>query len=80
MAFKSNKNDSRYDYILNRAVKYASGLPLAFEVVGSNLFGKSIAECESLLDKYGRIPPEDIQKILKVSFDMLWTRNKRMSF
>ena len=48
MAFKSNKNDSRYDYILNRAIKYASGLPLALEVVGSNLFGKNIAECESL--------------------------------
>ena len=71
VAFKSNKNDSRYDYILNRAVKYASGLPLALEVVGSNLFGKSIQECESLLDKYERIPHEDIQKILKVSYDAL---------
>ncbi|RHN52377.1 putative TIR domain, winged helix-turn-helix DNA-binding domain-containing protein [Medicago truncatula] len=71
MAFKSNKNDSRYDSILNRAVKYAAGLPLALEVVGSNLFGKTIAECESLLDKYERIPHEDIQKILKVSFDAL---------
>ncbi|KEH26766.1 NB-ARC domain protein [Medicago truncatula] len=70
-AFKSKKNDSSYDYILNRAVKYASGLPLALEVVGSNLFGKSIAECESLLDKYDRIPHEDIQKILKVSYDAL---------
>nr|WIL60026.1 nodulation protein [Melilotus officinalis] len=71
MAFKSNKNDSSYDSILNRAAAYASGLPLALEVVGSNLFGKSIAECESLLDKYERIPHEDILKILKVSFDAL---------
>nr|WIL60025.1 nodulation protein [Melilotus officinalis] len=70
-AFKTHKNDSSYDYILNRAVKYASGLPLALEVVGSNLFGKSIAECDSLLDKYERIPHEDILKILKVSFDAL---------
>jgi len=70
-SFKSNKNDSGYDYILNRAVKYAAGLPLALEVVGSNLYGKSIAECESLLDKYDRIPHEDIQKILKVSYDAL---------
>ena len=70
-AFKTTKNDASYDYILNRAVKYASGLPLAVEVVGSNLFGKSLEECESLLDKYERIPHEDILKILKVSFDTL---------
>ena len=71
VAFKSKENDSRYDYILNRTVNYASGLPLALEVVGSNLYGKSIAECESLLDKYERIPHEDIQKILKISYDGL---------
>ena len=70
-AFKSKKNDSSYDYILNRAVQYACGLPLALEVVGSNLFGKSIEECESTLNKYERIPHEDIQKILKVSFHAL---------
>ncbi|GAU45440.1 hypothetical protein TSUD_297430 [Trifolium subterraneum] len=71
MAFQSKKIDSSYDYILNSAVKYASGLPLALEVVGSNLFGKSIAEWESTLDKYERIPHEDIQRILKVSYDAL---------
>ncbi|XP_039689125.1 disease resistance protein RUN1 [Medicago truncatula] len=71
MAFKSYKVPSSYEEILNRAVAYASGLPLAIEVVGSNLFGKSIAECESTLDMYERIPDEDIQKILKVSFDAL---------
>jgi dephospho-CoA kinase len=71
VAFKSNKIDSSYNYILNRAIKYASGLPLALEVVGSNLLGKRIAEWESTFDKYERIPHEDIQKILKVSFDAL---------
>ncbi|AES76181.2 putative TIR domain, winged helix-turn-helix DNA-binding domain-containing protein [Medicago truncatula] len=69
--FKCNKTDASYDYILNRAVKYASGLPLALEVVGSNLFGKSIEECESTLDKYERIPHADIQKILRISYDSL---------
>ena len=71
MAFKNYKVPSSYEEILNRAVAYAFGLPLAIEVVGSNLFGKSIAECQSTLDKYERIPHEDIQKILKVSFDAL---------
>ncbi|XP_024630774.1 TMV resistance protein N [Medicago truncatula] len=71
MAFKSNHNDSSYDYILNSAVKYASGLPLALEVVGSSLFGKCTTEWESTLQKYERIPHEDIQNILRVSYDAL---------
>ena len=71
MVFKNEKVPSSYEDILNRAIAYASGLPLAIEVVGSNLFGKSIAECESTLDKYGRIPHTDIQKILRVSYDAL---------
>ncbi|AES76259.2 disease resistance protein (TIR-NBS-LRR class) [Medicago truncatula] len=70
-AFKNEKVPSSYEDILKRAVVYASGLPLAIEVVGSNLFGKSIAECESTLDKYGRIPHKDIQKILRLSYDAL---------
>ncbi|KAK2421750.1 TMV resistance protein N [Trifolium repens] len=71
MAFKSNKIDTSYHDILHRAVKYASGLPLALEVVGSNLFGKTIAEWESTLDMYERIPNSEIQEKLKVSFDGL---------
>ncbi|KEH37535.1 putative TIR domain, winged helix-turn-helix DNA-binding domain-containing protein [Medicago truncatula] len=70
-AFKGNEIDSSYNYILNRVVKYAAGLPLALEVVGSNLFGKCLADWKCALDKYERIPPEDIQNILKISFDAL---------
>jgi len=71
MAFKNNKIPSSYEEILNRAVAYASGLPLAIEVVGSNLFRKCIGEWKSTLDKYERFPHEDIQKMLKISFDTL---------
>jgi hypothetical protein len=71
MAFKNKKVDSINDDIFNRAIIYASGLPIAIDVIGSNLSGKPIAEWESTLDKYKRIPPDDIQNILKVSFDGL---------
>ena len=71
MAFKNVKVPSSYEDILNRAVAYASGLPLALEVMGSNLFRKCIAEWKSTLDKYERFPHEDIQKMLKISFDAL---------
>ena len=59
------KVDPSYHDILNRAVTYASGLPLALKVIGSNLFGKSIEEWESALDGYERIPHKKIYAYLK---------------
>ncbi|CAL0322327.1 unnamed protein product [Lupinus luteus] len=70
-AFKSRKVDASYADISNRAVLYACGLPLALEVIGSHLFGKSLDECYSALDKYEKFPHRDIHEILKVSFDGL---------
>ncbi|KEH16066.1 disease resistance protein (TIR-NBS-LRR class) [Medicago truncatula] len=71
MAFKSDNVPSGYEEILNRAVAYASGLPLVIEIVGSNLSGKNIEEWKNTLDGYDRIPNKEIQKILKVSYDAL---------
>jgi hypothetical protein len=68
---KNKTVDSSYEYILNRAVNYASGLPLAIEVVGSYLAGEKISEWDSTLDKYERITPNDIQSILEISYDAL---------
>ncbi|KAL2334991.1 hypothetical protein Fmac_016204 [Flemingia macrophylla] len=70
-AFKTEKVDPCYQNILNRVVAYTSGLPLALEVIGSNLSGKKIEEWESALDQYQRIPKKDIHDILKVSYDSL---------
>ncbi|XP_028207956.1 TMV resistance protein N-like [Glycine soja] len=71
-AFELEKEvDPSYHDILNRAITYASGLPLALEVIGSNLLEKSIEEWESALDGYERIPDKKIYDILKVSYDAL---------
>ncbi|XP_027186245.1 TMV resistance protein N-like isoform X2 [Cicer arietinum] len=70
-AFKTDKVDSRYATILNRAVGYASRLPLALEVIGSNLFGKGEEECKRTLDRYDRFPDKKIKDILKVSYNSL---------
>ncbi|MED6133274.1 hypothetical protein PIB30_026858 [Stylosanthes scabra] len=70
-AFKHENVDSSYMDILKEVVSYASGLPLAQEVIGSNLYGRSVEEWISALDEYKRIPNKDIQRILKVSFDAL---------
>ncbi|KAL2967712.1 hypothetical protein AAZX31_16G190100 [Glycine max] len=70
-AFKRKKIDPSYKDVLNRVVTYASGLPLALEVIGSNLNGKTVAEWESALETYKRIPSNEILKILRVSFEAL---------
>jgi len=62
--------------ISNRAVSYACGLPLVLEVIGSELFGKSLDEWSSALDKYKSIPREKIHEILKVSNDGLEENEK----
>uniref|UniRef100_K7KXN3 Uncharacterized protein n=1 Tax=Glycine max TaxID=3847 RepID=K7KXN3_SOYBN len=49
---------------------------LTLEVIGSNLFGKSIKEWESTIKQYQRIPNKEILKILKVSFDALEKEDK----
>lgn len=54
-----------------RAVRYAQGLPLALVVLGSFLYGRSIREWESELDRLKRIPNKQIYEVLKISFDGL---------
>ncbi|KAJ9676177.1 hypothetical protein PVL29_024930 [Vitis rotundifolia] len=50
---------------------YAQGLPLALEVLGSFLFGKSKHEWESQLARLKKFPNEVIQNVLQGSFDRL---------
>ncbi|XP_061342616.1 TMV resistance protein N-like [Gastrolobium bilobum] len=75
-AFKTHEVDQRFNNILNRALTFAAGLPLALEVIGSSLFGKSVDEWKSALDRYERIPIKEIQKKLEVSFDALEEEEK----
>ena len=75
-AFKTEKIDAGYKEVLNDVVIYASGLPLALEVIGSNLFGKSIEEWKSAIKQYKRIPSNEILEILKESFDSLEEEEK----
>jgi hypothetical protein len=70
-AFKNQQIDPDYVDIAKRAVSYCHGLPLALEVIGSQLFGKSLAVWKSSLDKYERVLRKDIHEILKVSYDDL---------
>ncbi|XP_030942177.1 TMV resistance protein N-like [Quercus lobata] len=70
-AFNKNKPEANYLQLTNQFICYANGLPLALQIIGSDLRGRSICEWESELEKYKNIPNNEIQKILKVSFEGL---------
>ena len=52
-------------------VHYASGLPLAIEVLGSILNGRSTFEWKSVLDRLRKFPERKILNVLQISFDGL---------
>ncbi|KAK2350345.1 disease resistance protein RPV1 [Trifolium repens] len=78
-AFKNEKTDevfSDYLHVLERAVAYASGLPLALEVIGSHFSNRTIEECKCALDQCERVLDEKIQMTLQLSFDALKKEEK----
>ncbi|XP_029126077.1 TMV resistance protein N-like [Cajanus cajan] len=77
-AFKNKEVDPNYMELIKHAVYYAKGLPLALEIIGSNLFGKSFDEWDSALKTYERIPNRDILKLLRVSYDSLDTYQREI--
>ncbi|MED6183284.1 hypothetical protein PIB30_036470 [Stylosanthes scabra] len=70
-AFKTKTVCPSYADVINRAITYASGHPLALELIGSNLFGKEVQVWESALDQFEKHLDDKIHKILRVSFDAL---------
>nr|XP_023920217.1 TMV resistance protein N-like [Quercus suber] len=52
-------------------VRYASGLPLAIEILGSLLFNRSIAEWGSELERLKEFPEQKILSVLRISYDGL---------
>ena len=53
------------------ALHYTKGIPLALKVLGSFLYCRSKAEWESELEKLKVFPNEEIQDVLRISFDGL---------
>ncbi|KAK3431489.1 hypothetical protein EUGRSUZ_E03080 [Eucalyptus grandis] len=74
----SNKVEIRRD-LIDGALHYAGGLPLALEVLGSFLRGRKEPEWESTLHKLSKIPESKIDRVLKISFDGL-DENEREIF
>ena len=70
-AFQKKHVLDDYIELSNHFLKYASSLPLALEVLGSFLFGKSSAEWKIALERLKKYPEEVILQVLQISFDGL---------
>ncbi|XP_059429094.1 disease resistance protein RPV1-like [Corylus avellana] len=70
-AFKSDKPHDYFVDLIEDALRYAGGLPLALTVLGSNLYGRDIHYWKSALEKYKRIPEKNILEKLQLSYDGL---------
>ncbi|XP_058755527.1 TMV resistance protein N-like [Vicia villosa] len=70
-AFKQATHTRDFDRISRNVVKYSEGLPLALEVLGSYLYNKTESEWELVLEKLQRIPNNQVQNKLRISYDGL---------
>ncbi|CAI8594236.1 unnamed protein product [Vicia faba] len=70
-AFKQATPTRDFDRISINVVKYSEGLPLALEVLGSYLYNKTESEWELVLEKLQRIPHNQVQNKLRISYDGL---------
>ncbi|XP_062028442.1 disease resistance protein RUN1-like [Rosa rugosa] len=70
-AFQNYSPNEDYIELSRRVVIYCGGLPLALEILGSFLFGRSIGDWNSTLKKLEKFPDGKIQSKLRISFDAL---------
>ncbi|KAL0007735.1 hypothetical protein SO802_009237 [Lithocarpus litseifolius] len=70
-AFRTSKYREDYLELAEQITSYADGLPLALEIIGSDLCGKNIHGWKSALEKYKNIPHVKMHEILKISYDGL---------
>ncbi|XP_022632558.1 TMV resistance protein N isoform X2 [Vigna radiata var. radiata] len=70
-AFKQASPKEDFIELSRNVVAYAGGLPLALEVLGSYLFDMEVTEWKSVLEKLRKIPNDEVQEKLKISYDGL---------
>ncbi|KAL4598032.1 hypothetical protein ACB092_11G030100 [Castanea dentata] len=70
-AFKKDYSPEDYLELSRNFVYYANDLPLAIEILGSFLFGRSIHQWKSTLNRLKQFPEKDILQVLRISFEGL---------
>ncbi|XP_016650309.1 PREDICTED: TMV resistance protein N-like isoform X2 [Prunus mume] len=79
-AFKNYQVKEEYLELSKNVLKYANGLPLALEILGSFLCMKSVHEWTTVLDKLIKEgdPDRRIVAVIKISFDGLIESEKKI--
>ncbi|GJS78106.1 NB-ARC domains-containing protein [Tanacetum coccineum] len=70
-AFEGENPSTRFKEVSNKVVKYVQGHPLALKVWGRFLYGKTVGQWVSELDRLKLHPNEKIQSLLRLSYDGL---------
>ncbi|ESW05973.1 hypothetical protein PHAVU_010G008700 [Phaseolus vulgaris] len=70
-AFKQASPKEDFIELSRNVVAYSGGLPLALEVLGSYLFDMEVTEWKIVLEKLRKIPNDEVQEKLKISYDGL---------
>ncbi|KAI9086177.1 hypothetical protein K1719_031898 [Acacia pycnantha] len=71
-AFRKSLPPKGYKNMSIHVIRHVQGLPLALELIGSNLAAhKSIEEWRSILKQYDEIPERTLFHVLKISYDFL---------
>ncbi|KAI9113015.1 hypothetical protein K1719_015947 [Acacia pycnantha] len=77
-AFIQRQPKEGYQELSEMTIAIAQGIPLALEVLGSRFHSRDKAYWESELSKLKRYPHEQIQKVLKMSYDGLDPMDKEI--
>jgi hypothetical protein len=77
-AFKNDQPAEDFVELSKQVVGYANGLPLALEVIGSFMHGRSILEWGSAINRLNDIPDREIIDVLRISFDGLHELEKKI--
>ncbi|XP_061999574.1 disease resistance protein RPV1-like [Rosa rugosa] len=70
-AFRKNQLSQECSDLLERAIEYARGLPLALKVLGASLCDKNIHQWKQRLEKINEIPQRKILDVLRTSLEGL---------
>ncbi|XP_072075608.1 LOW QUALITY PROTEIN: disease resistance protein RPP2A [Arachis hypogaea] len=77
-AFNKATPERSFSGLINYAIEYSDGLPLALVAVGSAVSEKSIEEWENVLDSFKRFPFQDVWQVLKENIDSVGSEEKEI--
>jgi len=77
-AFNEKHPNQDFKELADQVVKYVKGHPLALKVLGCFLSGKTVGEWKSELDKLQVHPNEQVQSVLRLSYDGLDDLQKKV--